>query len=142
MGDKVMQLKNSYDKGVFNGDMGLIVQINSEDNTLVVDFEGNWVTYESTEIDQIIHSYCVSIHKSQGSEFPVSVVVLHTTHYMMLQRNLVYTAITRAKNLAIVIGSKSAFYRAVQNNRSVRRYTGLQERLKEAVQAAGHAKVN
>ena len=105
LGDKVMQITNNYDKGVFNGDMGPIVGINYADHKFTVKFDTETIEYEFTEADQIVLSYAVTIHKSQGSEFPAVVIPLLTQHYVMLQRNLLYTGMTRAKKLMILVGS-------------------------------------
>lgn len=132
LGDRVMQIRNDYDKDVFNGDMGHIVRLNREEQELVVDFDGQRVTYEFHELDQLLHSYAVSVHKAQGSEFPVVVIPLLTQHYMMLQRNLLYTGITRAREMVVLVGSKRALAIAVKNNRIVQRNTRLTRRLQEA----------
>ncbi len=128
VGDKVMQVQNNYDTGVFNGDVGFIAGIIGE-NSLVVDFDGNAVTYEKKNLDELEHAYCISIHKSQGSEFPVIIVALSTQHFVMLQRNLLYTAITRARLLCVLIGSSRALTLAVQNKNAIRRFSHLKERI-------------
>ncbi len=144
VGDKVLQLRNNYDKEVFNGDAGIITSLNTEDQTLGVALEdGRQVQYEFSELDQLSLAYAVSIHKSQGSEYPVCVVPLLMQHYMLLERKLVYTAITRARKLVVVVGSKRALAMAIKNGpgtqttrqRSAGRYTGLAIRL---VQMRGH----
>jgi exodeoxyribonuclease V alpha subunit len=138
MGDKVLQLRNNYDKEVFNGDAGTVTALNLEDQTLAVALEdGRQVQYEFTELDQLSLAYAVSIHKSQGSEYPVCVIPLLMQHYMLLERKLVYTAITRARKLVVVVGSKRALAMAIKNGpgtqitnrRSAGRYTGLAIRL-------------
>ncbi len=133
-GDKVMQVRNDYDKGVFNGDIGWIRQINKEDSTLKVEFQEEagplLVEYEFHELDELVLAYAVTIHKSQGSEYPAIVVPLVQQHYMLLQRNLLYTAITRAKRLCVVIGQPRALEVAVKNDRVAMRNTGLAERLR------------
>ncbi len=131
-GDKVMQTQNNYDKEVFNGDMGALFAINPVDHTLTVDFEGRAVVYDWSEADQLVLSYAVSVHKAQGSEFPVVVIPLVTQHYMMLQRNLLYTAVTRAKKLCVLVGSKRAVGIAINNDRVANRYTALDWRLATA----------
>jgi exodeoxyribonuclease V alpha subunit len=128
-GDKVMQVKNDYDKGVYNGDIGFITDISQVDNTLTVDFEGRGVTYAWSEADQLILAYAVSVHKSQGSEFEAVVVPLLTHHYMMLQRNLLYTAVTRAKKLCVLVTNTKALAMAVKNNKIAERHTALAWRL-------------
>lgn len=134
LGDKVMQIRNNYQKNVFNGDIGRITQIDSEEGELTVDFpeaEGvHRVSYELTELDELVLSYAVSVHKSQGSEYPVVVMPVMTQHFMMLQRNLLYTGITRAKRLVVLVGSKKALAIAVSNNRVADRYSRLAERLR------------
>ncbi|HXR66880.1 MAG TPA: ATP-dependent RecD-like DNA helicase, partial [Ktedonobacteraceae bacterium] len=133
-GDKVMQTRNNYDKGVFNGDIGWIRQINKENSTLTVEFLEEagplLVEYEFHELDELVLAYAITIHKSQGSEYPAIVVPLVQQHYMLLQRNLLYTAITRAKRLCIVIGQPRALEVAVKNDRVALRNTALAERLR------------
>ena len=128
-GDKVMQTQNDYDKDVFNGDIGRVLSFNPVAHTMEVDFEGRRVTYDWTDADQLVLAYAVSVHKAQGSEFPVVVVPVITAHYMMLQRNLLYTAITRARQLCVLVGSKRAIAIAVNNNRVAQRYSALAWRL-------------
>lgn len=128
-GDKVMQIRNNYDKDVFNGDIGRIVAINREDQEVTVDYDGRPVIYDFTDLDEIILAYAVSVHKSQGSEYPAVVIPLLTQHYLMLQRNLLYTAITRGKRLVVIIGTKKAMAIAIKNNKPQMRYTRLRERL-------------
>ncbi len=133
-GDKVMQMRNDYDKGVFNGDVGWIRQIDKESSTLKVEFQEEagslLVEYEFHELDELVLAYAVTIHKSQGSEYPAIVVPLVQQHYMLLQRNLLYTAITRARRLCVVIGQPRALEVAVKNDRVALRNTALAERLK------------
>lgn len=128
-GDKLMQTQNNYDKEVFNGDIGALFSINPVDQTLTVDFEGRPVVYDWSEADQLILAYAISVHKAQGSEFPVVVVPLVTQHYMMLQRNLLYTAVTRAKKLCVLVGSKRAIGIAIKNDKVTQRHTALDWRL-------------
>lgn len=128
LGDKVMQIRNNYDLGVFNGDIGRVVDIN-EDQGLIVDFEGNLVHYDNREIEELVPAYCISIHKSQGCEFKAVVIPVSTQHFIMLQRNLIYTALTRAKQLCIFVGSTQALSIAVKNNEALHRYSGLSRRL-------------
>ncbi|HSK00763.1 MAG TPA: ATP-dependent RecD-like DNA helicase [Kofleriaceae bacterium] len=129
-GDKVMQLRNDYDKAVFNGDIGVVAAIDGDEGILRVDFDGRAVTYERAELDQLAHAYAVSIHKSQGSEYPAVVLSLATQHYMMLQRSLLYTGVTRGKRLVVIVGSKRAVALAVKNADARRRYTWLAERVR------------
>jgi exodeoxyribonuclease V alpha subunit len=131
-GDKVMQLKNDYDKGVFNGDIGVIDAIDTETAALRVDFDGRTASYERAELDQLIHAYAVSVHKSQGSEYPAVVIPLATQHFMMLQRSLLYTAVTRGKKLVVLVGSRRAVQLAVNNAEARKRYTWLAERVRAA----------
>ena len=130
-GDKVMQIINNYDKNVYNGDTGFIIHIDSKGKEFDVNYEGNVVSYAFNEADQIVLAYAVTIHKSQGSEFPAVIVPCLTSHFIMLQRNLLYTAITRAKKLLILIGSKKALGIAISNFRLEPRYSGFLYRLKE-----------
>jgi exodeoxyribonuclease V alpha subunit len=132
-GDKVMQIRNNYDKDVYNGDIGRIVSIDREDHEVMVDYEGKAVIYDFTELDEIVLAYAVSVHKSQGSEYPAVVMPVLTQHYIMLQRNLLYTAITRGKKLVVLIGTKKALAIAIRNNKQQMRYTGLRERLQQAM---------
>jgi len=129
-GDKVMQVRNNYDKDIFNGDIGRIAVIDRETQEVIVNYDGRPVPYEYAELDEIVLAYAVSVHKAQGSEYPVIVMPIHTQHYMLLQRNLLYTGITRGKNLVIVVGSKKAIALAVKNNTPQRRYSFLQDRLR------------
>ncbi|MEO8705031.1 MAG: ATP-dependent RecD-like DNA helicase [Kofleriaceae bacterium] len=132
-GDKVMQLRNDYDKSVFNGDIGVIASVDRDAAILFVDFDGRVAKYERGELDQLTHAYAVSIHKSQGSEYPAIVLVLATQHYMMLQRSLLYTAVTRGKRLVVIVGTRRAVEMAVRNQDAKRRYTWLAERVREAL---------
>ena len=137
-GDKVMQLKNDYDRNVFNGDIGLIDMIDLEAGTLRVDFERagsagpRSTIYERAELDQLVHAYAVSVHKSQGSEYPAVVLPLATQHFMMLQRSLLYTAVTRGKRLVVLVGSRRAVQLAVRNADAKKRSTWLAERVRAA----------
>jgi len=125
--DKVMQLKNNYDKEVFNGDVGRIQKIDRIEQELYVDFEGKLVNYDFSDIDQLMLAYAVSVHKYQGSECPCIIMPMHTTHYMMLFRNMLYTGMTRGKRLVIIIGTKKALSMAIRNNKVAKRYSGLEK---------------
>ncbi len=130
LGDKVMQQRNNYDKAVFNGDLGKIVKIDKENDEVQVDFYGRLISYGFDELGEISLAYATSIHKSQGSEYPVVVIPLHTSHYLMLHRSILYTAVTRGKDLVVLVGSKKALAMAIRNVRVEKRFTGLKERLK------------
>ena len=133
LGDKVMQLRNNYDKGVFNGDLGRIVGIDTEDGSVTVDFLEKLVKYDSENLDEISLAYATSVHKSQGSEYPAVVIPLHTSHYLMLHRSILYTAVTRGKKLVVIVGSRKALAMAIRNFRVEKRNTGLKEKLMQAV---------
>jgi len=128
-GDRVMQIRNNYDKEVFNGDLGRIAGIDLEEQTVTVVIDDRPVVYSFAELDELVHAYAASIHKAQGSEFPAVVIPLLTTHYMMLQRNLLYTAVTRAQRLVVLVGSPRAIAIAVRNDAARERYSGLAGRL-------------
>ena len=119
--DKVMQIRNNYDKEVFNGDIGTVCRVNTEDRELTVSFDGREVLYDVTELDELVLAYAATVHKSQGSEYPIVVMPVLMTHYVMLQRNLVYTGVTRAKKLMVMIGSTKALALAVRNVTVTRR---------------------
>jgi len=125
MGDKLIQTENDYDKEVFNGDIGTVERIDGVEHQVVVRFDDRIVKYDFGELDEVAPAYAVTIHKSQGSEFPAVVIPLATQHYMLLQRNLIYTGITRGKKLVVLIGQKKALGIAVHNDRPHRRYSGL-----------------
>ncbi len=129
-GDKVMQIRNNYEKDVYNGDIGTVVMVDGEESRVIVEMDSGRVSYDFSELDELIHAYAVSIHKSQGSEYPAVVIPIMTQHYRMLQRNLLYTAITRGKKLVVIIGTKKAVAIAVNNDKTRKRYTRLAERLK------------
>ncbi len=129
LGDKVMQTINNYDKDVFNGDIGWISKIDPEQREVAIDFDGRQVLYDYSDLDEVVLAYAVSVHKSQGSEYPVVLLPVTTQHYLLLQRNLIYTGITRAKKLVVLIGTKKALAIAIRNNKPQRRYTLLSERL-------------
>ena len=129
LGDKVMQIRNNYDKDVFNGDVGRIARIDLEDQVVEVTVDGTPVSYEFAELDELIHAFACSTHKSQGSEYLAVVLVLLPAHYMLLQRNLLYTGVTRARKLCVIVGSQRAIGMAVRNDRVTARYSGLARRL-------------
>ena len=128
-GDKVMQIRNNYDKDVYNGDIGKILEVNMEDRTLTVLFDNRRIEYEDTDLDELTLAYATTIHKSQGSEYPVVVIPILMTHFMMLQRNLVYTGITRAKKICIIVGTTKALAYSIHNQVVLKRNTRLKERL-------------
>jgi exodeoxyribonuclease V alpha subunit len=127
--DKVMQVRNNYDKDVFNGDIGRIIRVSTEDQEVTISFDGKRITYDFNDLDELVLAYAVSVHKSQGSEYPVIIIPVLTQHYMLLQRNLIYTAVTRGRRLVVIVGTKKAMAIAVKNDRTHRRYTYLKERL-------------
>ncbi|VFQ43889.1 SF1B family DNA helicase RecD2 [Desulfoluna butyratoxydans] len=133
LGDKVMQLKNNYDKDVFNGDIGRVVEADPAAKRVTARFDDNQVTYEAAELDEITLAYAVSIHKSQGSEYPAVVIPVSTQHQIMLQRNLIYTGITRGKELVVLVGSYKALAIAVRTNKTIKRFTRLTELLQKVV---------
>lgn len=130
VGDKVIQMENNYDKNVFNGDMGRIEMVDPLDKGVAIRFESQKVIYDFNELDQLAPGFAISVHKSQGSEFPVVVIPLAMQQYLLLQRNLIYTGITRGKKLVVVIGQSRALQAAVRNNKQERRYSGLLSRLR------------
>jgi exodeoxyribonuclease V alpha subunit len=130
-GDKVIQRVNDYDKDVFNGDIGKVCRIDLEESTVIVDYDGRAVNYEFNELDEIALAYAASIHKAQGSEFPAVVIPLTMQHYLLLERNLLYTAVTRGKKLVVVIAQAKALALAVKNQRSRKRLTRLSDRLRK-----------
>jgi exodeoxyribonuclease V alpha subunit len=127
--DKVMQVRNNYEKEVFNGDIGLVVHVDKTNFRLLVDFDGRQVGFEKDELNDITPAYAISVHKSQGSEYQAVVMPLLTQHYILLQRNLFYTALTRAKKLSVVVGSYRALHIAIKNDKPVRRNGLLMEKL-------------
>ncbi len=129
--DKVMQIKNDYDKEVFNGDIGIVVRVDTEESELCVDFDGREVVYDVTELDELVLAYATTIHKAQGSEYPIVVMPFTMSHYVMLQRNLLYTGVTRAKKILVLIGEKKAVAYAVRNETTTERNTKLAQRLVE-----------
>lgn len=129
IGDKVLQTRNNYDKQVFNGDLGRVEEIDAEDQRVVVNFDGERVEYEFAELDELVHAFAMSVHKSQGSEYRAVVIPLLTQHYMMLQRNLLYTAVTRARELVVLVGTPKAIGIAVRNDKVAQRNSRLAQRL-------------
>jgi exodeoxyribonuclease V alpha subunit len=132
VGDKVIQVQNNYQKEVFNGDIGRIVSLDPVDQELVVDYDGREVLYDFNELDELSLAFACSIHKSQGSEYAAVVIPLHTQHYVMLQRNLLYTGVTRGKKLVALVGSRKALSIAVQRQDTAFRYSMLRQRLQAA----------
>ena len=130
--DKVMQIRNNYDKEVFNGDIGTVISVNLEDRELVIRFDDREIAYDATELDEVVLAYATTIHKSQGSEYPIVVMPVLMTHFVMLQRNLVYTRVTRAKKILVIVGTKKALAMAVRNVTVDKRNTLLAERLSRA----------
>jgi len=127
--DKVMQIKNNYDKEVFNGDIGRIIRILPDDQEVFIAFDGREIRYEYADLDEVIPAYAVSVHKAQGSEYPAVVMPVVIQHYMLLQRNLIYTGITRGRELVVLVGTKKALAMAVKNDKTAKRYTYLKHRL-------------
>jgi len=136
VGDRVMQLRNNYLKEVFNGDIGRVVELEAEAQTLTVNFDGRLVVYDWVELDELQHAFAASVHKAQGGEFPAVVIVLLPQHYLLLQRNLVYTAVTRARQLCVLVGSPRALAMAIKNNTVSQRWSGLEARLRMAFRVA------
>ncbi len=132
VGDRVLMLRNNYEKEVFNGDLGWIMEMSVEDNALSVEFDGNLVVFEATELDDLSPAYAISVHKSQGSEYPAVVLPLVTQHFIMLQRNLIYTALTRARRLAVIIGSPKAMNIGLRATGAGKRFSWLSERVRAA----------
>jgi exodeoxyribonuclease V alpha subunit len=128
-GDKVMQIRNNYDKDVYNGDIGRITKIDREEQEVYVNFDGKLTGYDFSELDELVLAYATSVHKAQGSEYPAVVIPILIQHYVLLQRNLLYTGITRGKKLVVLVGTKKALAIAVHNNKPQLRYTLLKERL-------------
>jgi exodeoxyribonuclease V alpha subunit len=133
-----MQIHNDYDRQVWNGDMGRIIQIDLEAAVVQIDIDGRLVPAEFSQLDELTHAYAVSIHKAQGSEFPVVVIPLLTQHYLMLQRNLLYTGVTRARKLVVLVGSRQAIAMAVRNDRIAMRNTRLAKRLQDYTPPKDH----
>ena len=131
--DKVMQIRNNYDKEVFNGDIGTIQEIDYEEQIVRILFYHRMVDYDFTELNELVLAYAITVHKSQGSEYPVVIIPILTQHFLLLQRNLLYTAITRARKMVIIVGTNKALWIAIKNNKTVRRNTFLKERLKKMI---------
>jgi exodeoxyribonuclease V alpha subunit len=127
-----MQIRNDYDKEVWNGDIGRVLAVDDPGQALTVRFDDREIEYGLDEIDQLTLAYAATVHKSQGSEYPAVVIPVHTQHYMMLQRNLLYTAVTRGKRLVVLVGSRKALGMAVRNAEIAMRCSGLAERLRQA----------
>ena len=135
--DKVMQIRNNYDKEVFNGDIGTVTRVDLEERTLFVSFDGNEVPYDATELDELVLAYATTFHKSQGSEYPIVVMPVLMAHFVMLQRNLIYTGVTRAKKVLVIVGTKKALGYAVRNVTVSNRMTLLKERLRKDLSGNG-----
>jgi exodeoxyribonuclease V alpha subunit len=129
VGDKVMQIRNNYDLDVFNGDIGRITTIQPEERQVTVSFDNRPIVYDFSELDEMVLAYAVSVHKSQGSEYPVVILPILTQHYILLQRNLIYTAVTRGRSLVVMVGSRKALAIGVNNNQTQHRFTRLRHRL-------------
>ena len=132
-GDKVMQIRNNYDKEVFNGDIGNVTSVSTEDRELTVNFDGREIKYDISELDELVLAYATTIHKSQGSEYPIVVIPVLMQHFMMLQRNLLYTGVKRAKKVCVLVGTYKAVAMAVKNVKVNGRNTMLAERIKASV---------
>lgn len=145
LGDKVMQIRNNYDKDVYNGDVGRITEVSAEDGSVTVSFSGGLesfpVEYTASDLDELVHAYAVSVHKAQGSEFPCVIMPLVTGHFVLLQRNLLYTAMTRARQLCVLVGSEKAMGIAAATDHGDRRFTALADRLKGTVPEAEQAEL-
>ncbi len=129
-GDRVIQLRNNYDKLVFNGEIGRIVAVDPERGRVGVAFEDNHAEYDLADLDELGLAYAISVHKSQGSQYPAVVIPIHQSHYLMLRRNLLYTAITRAERVCVLVGTRSALMQAVRNEDERRRFSRLADRLR------------
>lgn len=137
-GDRVMQLRNNYDKDVYNGDVGFVKAVSSDDRSMIVNFDGRPVKYDGGDLDELVLAYATTIHKSQGSEYPAVIVIIHTQHYVMLQRNLLYTAITRGKRLVLLMGVPYAIDQAIKTNTVRERRTSLAARLETGERGTGN----
>ena len=129
VGDKVMQIRNNYDKDVFNGDIGRLVKIDRENQEILVNFDGRFVVYDFSELEDLVLAYAISVHKSQGNEYPAVIIPVMIQHFILLQRNLIYTAVTRAKQVVVLVGTKKALAIGIKNNKPQLRYSFLKERL-------------
>ena len=132
IGDKVLQTRNNYQREVFNGDIGRVTAIEMVDQILTVEYDGRPVEYEFSDLDELAHAFVISIHKSQGSEYPAVIIPVHTQHFIMLQRNLLYTGITRGRKLVVLVGSRKALWLAVTKADNSRRFSLLSWRLRNA----------
>ena len=130
--DKVMQIRNNYDKLVFNGDIGRIENVHSENQTVLISFDQRNIIYDFSELNEIVLAYAISVHKSQGSEYPAVVLPILTQHYILLQRNLIYTAVTRGKHLVVVVGTRKALHMGINNSKTKQRFTYLNQRLSKS----------
>jgi len=129
IGDKVMQIRNNYDKDVFNGDIGRLTKIDQENQEVWVNFDGRFVVYDFSELEELVLAYAISVHKSQGNEYPAVVLPVMIQHFILLQRNLIYTAVTRAKRVVVLIGTRKALAIGIKNNKPQLRHSFLKERL-------------
>jgi exodeoxyribonuclease V alpha subunit len=129
VGDKIMQIRNNYDKDVFNGDIGRLAKIDQENQEILVNFDGRFVVYDFSELDDLVLAYAISVHKSQGNEYPAVIIPVMIQHFILLQRNLIYTAVTRAKRVVVLVGTKKALAIGIKNNKPQLRYSFLKERL-------------
>jgi len=132
-----MQIRNDYDKEVFNGDIGRITGIDTESQEVTITFDGREVAYDFTDLDEVVLAYAVSVHKSQGSEYPAVIIPILTQHYVLLQRNLIYTAVTRGRKLVVMVGTRKALAIGVRNDKTQKRYTYLRYRLGGSVEVSG-----
>ncbi|MFO8031086.1 MAG: ATP-dependent RecD-like DNA helicase [Desulfohalobiaceae bacterium] len=137
-GDRILQIRNNYEKNIFNGDLGWVLEVNEQAGELVAGFEGQRISYEQAELDELALAYCLSVHKAQGSEYPGVIIPLVIQHYLLLERNLIYTALTRAKRLAVLIGGKKALAMGINNQKSHLRNTYLQHRLSSQLRKDDH----
>jgi exodeoxyribonuclease V alpha subunit len=135
-GDRVLQVRNNYEKEVFNGDLGWVRHVDSQTGGMHIEVDGRELVYEAQELDELVLAYAISIHKSQGSEYPAVVIPLVTQHYVLLQRNLIYTGLTRARRLAVLLGSQKAMRIGINNQRGEQRNTYLRHQLRQAAAGA------
>ena len=132
-----MQIRNNYEKEVFNGDIGRIARIDSEAQEVIIVFDSREVVYDYPDLDEIVLAYAVSVHKSQGSEYPAVIIPILTQHYVLLQRNLIYTAVTRGRELVVMVGTKKALAIGIKNQKTQKRYTYLRQRLEPPMTLKG-----